>query len=159
VSSTQLERSTCALLRSGGYKLTPQRRAVLRVLCDSECHVTPAQLHAAVQRERDDVGLVTVYRTLQLLSSLDAVCEISMDGRQPTYLLRRPREHHHHLVCSGCGRVVDFTSEDIERLAQRLADETGFNIEGHILEMRGRCPACQSSAPSRSQGQGRATNR
>jgi Fur family ferric uptake transcriptional regulator len=133
-------------LRREGHKLTPQRRAVIKALIASPCHLAPAQLHAAVLRERSDVGLVTVYRTLRILADLDMVCEISVDGRQPTYFLRRPREHHHHLVCSSCGQVVDFTSKDVEKLALRLARDTGFAIEGHVLEFTGRCPACQGAA-------------
>ena len=133
-------------LRAGGYKLTPQRRAVVRALATSPRHLTPAQLHTAAQRETADVGLVTVYRTLHVLVDLNMVCEISVDGRQPTYLLRRPQKHHHHVVCSGCGRVVDFTSDDIERLGQRLARETSFVIEGHVLEFTGRCPNCREVA-------------
>ena len=78
-----------------------------------------------------------------MLAALDLVCEISVDGHQRTYLLRGPSEHHHHLVCSYCGRVVDFTTNDVERLQARLALETGFSIEDHIVEFVGRCAQCQ----------------
>ena len=143
-ASTQ--QTTLHALKQEGYKLTPQRRAVIKTLIESPCHLTPAQLHSAVLRERSDVGLVTVYRTLRVLTDLQMVCEISVDGRQPTYFLRRPQEHHHHLVCSSCGQVVDFTSKDVEQLARRLARDTGFAIEGHILEFTGLCPGCQETA-------------
>jgi len=146
MTPVSIEQTTLQALRREGYKLTPQRRAVIKALVDSPCHLTPAQLHAVVQRERSDVGLVTIYRALRVLADLHMVCEISVDGRQPTYFLRRPQEHHHHLVCSCCGQVVDFTSQDVERLAHRLAKDTGFKIEGHVLEFTGRCPACQASA-------------
>ncbi|MBN1856347.1 MAG: transcriptional repressor [Dehalococcoidia bacterium] len=137
------EREILKKLRADGHKLTPQRRAVVRALWLSHRHMTPAQVHTAVCEEREDVGLVTVYRTIRMLAEMDLVCEISTDGHQRTYLLRRPPEHHHHLVCSVCGRVVDFTSNDVERLQQRLASETGFSIESHIVEFVGRCVACQ----------------
>ena len=106
--------------------------------------MTTAELHAAAAAERSDVGLVTVYRTLHLLSELGLLCQLSPESRQPTYLLRRPEAHHHHLVCSGCGHVVDFTSGDVERLEARLTRETGYAIEGHVLEFTGRCPECRS---------------
>jgi len=106
--------------------------------------MTTTELHAAAAAERADVGLVTVYRTLHLLCALGLLCQLSPESRQPTYLLRRPEEHHHHLVCSSCGHVVDFTSHDVERLKTRLARETGYAIEGHILEFTGRCPNCRA---------------
>lgn len=135
-------------LRARGYKLTPQRRAVVRALATSHRHMTPAQVHAAAQKEIDDVGLVTVYRTIRTLADLDIVCEISTDGYQRSYLLRKPLEHHHHLVCSSCGCVVDFVSSDVERLQSRLARETGFRIDGHIVEFVGCCAQCRKSVHS-----------
>ena len=81
-----------------------------------------------------------------MLVELDLVCEISLDGQQRTYLIRRPHEHHHHLVCSDCGCVVDFTSSDVEHLQNRLASETGFKIESHTVEFIGRCARCQRLA-------------
>ena len=132
-------------LRTGGYKLTLQRRAVVRALATSDRHMTPAQVHTATREERDDVGLVTVCRTIRMLAELGIVCEISTDGRQRSYLLRRPPEHHHHLVCSSCGCVVDFVSSGVERLQSRLARETGFRIDGHIVEFVGCCTQCQNA--------------
>ncbi len=141
--ATTSEYGALKKLRARGHKLTPQRRAVVRALCLSNKHMTPAEVHEAACKERADVGLVTVYRTIRMLAALDLVCEISVDGHQRTYLLRGPSEHHHHLVCSHCGRVVDFTSNDVERLQARLALETGFSIEDHIVEFIGRCAPCQ----------------
>lgn len=132
------------VLRQHGYKNTPQRRAVVQALSETKSHVTPAQLHAAVRENTRDVGLVTVYRTLRILVDLGLACEISTDGRLPTYLLSRPTQHHHHLICSECGHVVDFTAEDVERLGRRLASETGYSIDSHVLEFVGVCPACRA---------------
>lgn len=146
MKATDSEPEILNKLRARGYKLTPQRRAVVRALAASDRHMTPAQLHAATSKERDDVGLVTVYRAIRMLAELDIVCEISTDGRQRSYLLRRPPEHHHHLVCSSCGHVVDFVSSDVERLQSRLARETGFRIDGHIVEFVGCCAQCRSIA-------------
>jgi len=143
MTSPEIERKVVDVLRRGGHKMTPQRKAVVRVLASSPRHMTTAELHAAAVTEQHDVGLVTVYRTLRLLSDLGLLCQLSPDSRLPTYLLRRPEEHHHHLVCSGCGQVVDFTSSDVERLQLRLARETGYHIEGHVLEFTGRCPDCR----------------
>lgn len=142
---SNLRRRALRTLRQGGYKLTPQRRAVVDALSTSASRLTPAQVHACVSRIAPEVGLVTVYRTLRILVDLDVVCEISVDGRQPTYLLSRPKEHHHHIVCTSCGRVVDFTSDAIEKLGRRLAAETGYSVQGHVLEFSGTCPGCREA--------------
>lgn len=136
------ERSTLAALRQRGHKLTPQRRAVLRAIAGSHDHVTPAELHRRVREEQPRIGLVTVYRTLELMAEMGLVCELNSGGHR-SYLLRRPAAHHHHLICSACGRVVDFTGCDLGGLERRLSAETGFRMEGHLLEFRGRCPQCQ----------------
>jgi Fur family ferric uptake transcriptional regulator len=57
--------------------------------------------------------------------------------------MRRPSEHHHHLICSDCGAVEDFTDCDLSKLEQRLSRETSFDIEGHLLEFTGRCRDCR----------------
>jgi len=90
-----------------------------------------------------DIGLVTIYRTLDLLNELNLVCRVhAPDGRR-SYMMRRPTGHHHHLVCSGCGKVVDFTGCALADLEQRLSKETRFDIKGHLLEFYGLCPDCR----------------
>jgi len=133
-------------MRRHGFKLTPQRRAILRVIKDSPDHLTPAAIYEAVNRETPGIGLVTVYRTLNILSDLGLICEIHVAGGGRSYLLRRPKEHHHHLVCSACGKVVDFTGCDLGKMEARLTRETGFNIEAHLLEFLGLCPRCQQQS-------------
>lgn len=130
-------------IRQRGHKLTPQRRAILDAIAESHDHLTPAEIHEKVQRRHSNIGLVTIYRTIDLLSEMGLICEVHSGGNCHSYLLRRPSEHHHHLICSGCGTVVDFTSCDLGGLEQRLSDETGFDISGHLLEFSGRCRSCQ----------------
>lgn len=134
-----------SVLRQRGYKLTRQRRIVLDVIAQSREHLTPAAIHERVRRERPEIGLVTIYRTLELLVNLGLVCEVHMGGSGRSYLMR-PSEHHHHLVCADCGKVVDFTSCGLEALEQRLRRETGFKIGGHLLEFTGRCRDCGQAA-------------
>jgi len=133
------------ILRQNGYRLTPQRHAILRAIAGSHDHMTPAEICERVRKENPKVGLVTVYRVINLLTELKLVCRVNLRGNSQSYLMRRPLEHHHHLVCSQCGRVVDFTDCDLSYLEQRLSRETGFKIEGHLLEIYGRCPECAVS--------------
>lgn len=139
-------RKIAGILRREGYKITPQRRAVLQVIARSHDHLSPAELFERVRQEHPGTGRVTVYRTLELLEGLDLICTVHADDNQRSYLMRRPAGHHHHLVCSSCGKVVDFTTCELNRLQSELARDTGFAIDSHVLEFHGRCRACQHSA-------------
>jgi Fur family ferric uptake transcriptional regulator len=136
------ERRILATLRRHGFKLTPQRRAVIRIIASTPDHPTPAALYERARQAYPNVGLVTIYRTLDLLSRLELICELHAGGSCRSYTISTP-EHHHHLICSDCGEVIDFTGYDLTELEQRLRRETGFEIEGHLLEFIGRCRACQ----------------
>jgi Fur family ferric uptake transcriptional regulator len=132
-----------AAVRKHGYKLTPQRRAVIKAIADTHEHMTPSELHDKVRRDYPGIGLVTVYRTMDILADIGLICELHSGGNCRSYLLRRPAEHHHHLICSECGQVVDFTDCDLSDIERRLSRDTGFEMESHLLEFLGRCPACQ----------------
>ena len=136
-------RKIATVLREHGFKMTPQRRAVLKLIVQSHDHFTPATLHERVKREYPGIGIVTIYRTIEMLSDLGLICCVYGEGNYRSYLIRRPEAHHHHLVCSGCKKVIEFTDCDIDELEQRLSRKTGFMIEGHLLEVWGRCPDCR----------------
>ncbi len=130
------------MLTQKGYKLTAQRRAVIDVVVSSSEHLAPAALYERVRRTHPAIGLVTVYRTLEMLSELGLICRVHRGGKSRSYTLAL-LGHHHHLVCSRCGTVADFTGCDLEELQQRLSQDTGFKIEGHLLQFVGDCRNCQ----------------
>jgi Fur family ferric uptake transcriptional regulator len=138
------ERKITTELRRQGYKLTPQRQSVIDTIIASQDLLTPARIYEKVIREHPDIGLVTVYRTLELLSRLGLICELHASGNCPTYTASNP-EHHHHLICSACGKVVDFMGHDLESLEDRLTRESGFRIQNHVLEFIGVCSVCQET--------------
>ena len=138
------ERRLIAALRQHGYKLTPQRRAVIQTIAANQDHLTPAAIYERVHKENPDIGLVTVYRTLEILNKLNLICELHTGEGCPSYTLGAA-EHHHHLICDSCGRVVDFPECDISGLEQKLAEETRFKINRHVLEFMGLCQECQQS--------------
>lgn len=129
------------LLRHHGFKITPQRRTILSAITHSHEHLTPAAIYERVCREHR-IGLVTIYRTLDILTKLGLICEVHAGDNCRSYLIRRPSGHHHHLICSDCGTVIDFTDCDLSELEQRLAKETSFKINGHLLEFVGQCRNC-----------------
>jgi len=148
IAMTLTQNKITSMLRQRGYKITPQRRAVLNTIALSHDHLTPAAIYEKVHEEHPDIGLVTVYRTLDILAELGLICEVHSGGNCRSYLMRRPSEHHHHLICSDCGAVVDFTDCDLGELEQRISRETSFEIEGHLLEFTGRCRDCSKKMSS-----------
>ena len=132
-------------LRRRGYKITPQRRTIIGAILDTREHLTPAAIHERVSREHACIGLVTVYRTLETLAELGLICETHAGGSCRSYLMRRPSGHHHHLICSDCGKVLDFTDCNLGELERRLAREKKFKINGHLLEFLGQCRQCRKN--------------
>ncbi len=136
------ERKVVASLRQYGYKLTPQRLAVIRAITSSQDHLTPATIYQKVHQDHPNIGLVTIYRTLEILAELELICELHAGGICRSYTISTP-EHHHHLICSNCGIVIDSTGHNLSELEQSLYKESGFRIDGYLLEFFGLCQACQ----------------
>jgi Fur family transcriptional regulator, ferric uptake regulator len=132
------------ILRENGYKITPQRRALLKVIASHHDHLSPEAIYEIAKQEYPSIGRVTVYRTLELLNTLNLVCRVHAPDGCHSYMMRRPTGHHHHLVCSQCGKAVDFTGCDLSQLEKDLVEKTGFTIAGHLLELYGICHECQS---------------
>jgi len=95
-----------------------------------------------VYQVQPDIGLTTIYRTLRILARLKLVCELHAGDSCRSYTISAPG-HHHHLICSNCGKVVDFPGCELEETQQILAKQAGFRIDGHLLEFIGLCPDCQ----------------
>ncbi len=132
-----------------GYRLTGPREAVTTAVLLRQEPFTSAELWQAIQAEAPAIGRATVFRTLDLLVRLGVVQRIHADaetGRCHAYLACDV-DHHHHLICSGCGTVTDFHEEAaLDALARLIAQRTDYRIEGHRLELIGRCPACQMAS-------------
>ena len=130
-----------SMLRKKGYRVTPQRRAILEVITKNRSHLSIAAIHDRVVKKHKDIGLVTVYRLIEVLLKLGLVCKVNVKGGTD-YILRRPQGHHHHLVCNECGKVVDFSNCDLGALEGELSAKSGFVISEHLLEFRGKCRLC-----------------
>jgi Fur family ferric uptake transcriptional regulator len=139
------EKKIAVALSERGYKLTPQRRAIIRVIATSSDHLTPAAVYERVYQDHPHIGLVTVYRTLEILAQIGFARRIHGEGGCHSYVAALPG-HRHHLVCSNCGTVIDFPGCDLSELERSLSRQTGFKIESHLLEFLGRCQDCQKKA-------------
>lgn len=121
-------------MRGGGYKATPQRVAILEALA-AEQHQSMGEL----RRRCPGVGIVTVYRTLDLLDSLGIVRRLDL-GDGTRYELAE--DHHHHMVCESCGDVSEFDECPLDPF--RLpSTASGFEVRSHSVEVYGRCAACK----------------
>jgi len=130
-------------LRLHGYKLTKARRAVIQALADAGTPLDISDLHHQAQAVAADLGLVTVYRTLEVLETLDLVRPVHMVNNYHGYAIATPG-HTHHVVCQNCRTVVEIEGCDISPFLNRVRQQTGFAITGHWLEVEGLCPNCQA---------------
>ena len=89
------ERKVVAALRQHGYKLTPQRRVVIRVIASNQEHNTPSAIYEKVHRDQPSIGLVTIYRTLEILTKLNLICELHAGDSCRSYTISAPGHHHH----------------------------------------------------------------
>ena len=129
-------------LRSAGYKITPPRLAVLEVISQEGEHLNPNEILGRTQAIRPGLGRATVYRTLEILTQLGIVRPIYVGESGPMYI--RAEGGHHHLVCSACGRIIDFDQCVAEEMVQELRERFGFEITSHLLEFYGLCAECRN---------------
>ena len=136
------------MIREMGLKVTPQRVAILEALTSDRMHVTAQEVFEKVRKEDPNIGFATVYRFLRKLSENHFVTEVRMGGLPARYELT-PNNHHDHLTCIQCGKIVEFENQTIEKLQTEVAKAHGFQLTSHILELYGRCPQCQKMASPR----------
>ena len=132
-------------LNQQGLRLTRPRKEVAAILKDSKVPLTPQTIHQRAIARNSDIGLVSVYRTLDLLSELDLVRRVHGQNECHGYVFASPG-HHHHLVCRRCGKAVEFPgSGELTEFIEQIEDETGFKITEHILQLYGLCQKCQEN--------------
>jgi Fur family ferric uptake transcriptional regulator len=135
-------------LRSAGHKVTPQRVTIIKYFLESTEPVTPVSLYEKIHRIDPEIGEVTVYRTLNILSEMGLICMFHNGDNTHSYI-SRPPEHHGHLICSLCGRVVNFTNCNVAETEAQLVADTGFRIIDHRLDFYGICPDCNKKPDSK----------
>ena len=137
--------------RGCGYRLTTGREAIFNVLSRHSGHLSAEDIYMKVHPVYPNVGLTTVYRTLDVLSSLGLVSKLDFgDGRARYEMIQGPKEsnHHHHLVCTKCNRVIDyddFIDEEVELLKETekgLGKKYNFKITNHVIQFYGLCSKC-----------------
>ncbi|MBC6936727.1 MAG: transcriptional repressor [Chloroflexi bacterium] len=130
-------------LRAAGHKLTHARLSVLRVLEESGGHVTSAEVLERVSALDASIGRASVFRTLDLFTSLLIVRPTYIDSSvTPTYVLM-PEGHHHHIICTNCNRVIEFEDCCLSEMTAELEARLGVKLTGHLVEFYGLCDRCR----------------
>jgi Fur family ferric uptake transcriptional regulator len=128
-------------LTDKGYRMTPQRLLIVSAIEDSDGHVSAEEIYAQVVAKYPHVNISTVYRTLELLKELGLVTETDFGEGRVRY---HPAEkgHHHHLVCTECGAIIDLDESSLSSLKRMLLREYKFNANLKHLAIFGRCHKC-----------------
>ncbi len=135
-------------LNQAGWRVTMPRRVVLRVLQQARRPLSPQEIHARGRRIHPSLGLVSVYRALEVLEQAGLVRRVHREARCDGYILASPG-HHHVLICRRCGRAVEFPgAEDLSGLIDQVERRTGFRVEDHLLQLIGLCAPCRGSGPA-----------
>lgn len=127
-------------LEARGYRVTPSRRAVIAAVLQQRDHFSVDEV---LHRCRG-AGRATVFRTVRLLTESGVICRVLLEDGSLHYRVSH-RGHHHHLVCTGCGSVQDLDQCAITDIVREVSSASGYEIEGHWLELYGRCAACRTA--------------
>lgn len=133
-----------AYMNKKGLRNTSQRRVIAETFFAGPAHVTIEELLASVREEDSRIGYATVYRTLKLFTECGIAAERNFGDGPSRYELSDSvsHEHHDHLICLECGKIIEFHDERIEKLQAQLTKELGFKIKSHKHEIYGHCSDC-----------------
>jgi Fur family ferric uptake transcriptional regulator len=130
-------------IRSKGLRYTPQRERILDIFLSTERHVSVDELYRLVKKRYPDVGYVTVYRTMKLLSECGLCGEIDFGDGILRFEHKYGHEHHDHLICTKCGKFIEVMEPEIEKLQDKLAKKHSFMSTNHKLQIFGICRRCR----------------
>jgi Fur family ferric uptake transcriptional regulator len=140
-----------SILKEKGLKVTRQRVLILEVLskCEDK-HLTAEEIYELVRKELPEIGLATVYRTIQLLLSLDLIESVQIGDGYVRYEIGRmdakSSHHHHHLICLECGKVMSFTDDLLDELEKKIMKDVSFQVVNHEVKLLGYCKECREKA-------------
>lgn len=139
------------ILKDHGLKVTNQRIAVLNVFLEHEgAHLSVEEIYDFVKRENPEIGLATVYRTVQLLSELELIDKVNLDDGYVRYEIgamdgEKTHHHHHHLICLSCGNVFAFGEDMLDSLEEHISRTQGFKVVNHEVKLFGYCANCREN--------------
>lgn len=127
------------------FKFTPQRESILKTLIENRGkHLSAEEVYDNTREKNPEIGLATVYRTLDLLSEVDILQKLNFEDGKVRYEFKDERaHHHHHLICLKCGSVSEFEGDLLDSLEKAITHKTGFYVTNHKLKFYGYCNKCQ----------------
>ena len=132
------------IVKQKGLKYTEQREIVLNILIHAEDHLTAEEVYNEIKSENgaSNIGIATVYRALSFLEEVDLITSINF-GTEGKKYESNAKSHHDHLICTECGKIIEFLDEEIEKRQDRIAKKNKFKITSHSMQLYGLCSDCQ----------------
>jgi Fur family ferric uptake transcriptional regulator len=133
-------------LKAKDYKITPQRKIIINTFAENmEKHLSAEDVYQIVKYSHPEIGLATIYRTLDLLAELQILKKINFGDGKTRYEFSEDNDHHHHhLICLECEKVTEFEDDLLESLETVISKRNGFKIVDHQLKFYGYCKDCQN---------------
>lgn len=136
-------------IQEQGLKRTAQRELILDVFLRTEKHLSSEDLYRLVREQDPNIGQTTVYRTLKLLSEAGLAREVRFGDGRTHYEHNYKHQHHDHMICSQCGKIIEFFSAELEAIQDAMAAKHRFEVTQHLLRIIGICAECRRKARDR----------
>ena len=133
-------------IQKKGLKRTSQRDLILDVFLRTEDHLSSEDLYRLVKNEDPTVGQTTVYRTLKLLTEAGLAREVRFGDGRAHYEHNYKHQHHDHMICSSCGKIIEFFSAELEAIQDAMAAKHKFEVQQHLLRIIGLCSECRRAS-------------
>ena len=131
------------ILKSSGFKLTPKRRSVIGLFIKERRTLAPQEVHRKLKQVIRPLGLPTIYRILEELSSIGVLVSVVSDERLLSYALcSKPQEHHHHFICRSCKKIEEVAYCGLADAERAIQKKLGCRIDAHLFQVEGVCGAC-----------------
>ena len=134
------------IVKQKGLKYTEQREIVLSILLHAKEHLTAEEVYNEIKKEHKEsnIGIATVYRALSFLEEVDLITSITFgtDGKKYE---SNSKSHHYHLICTECGKIIEFIDDEIEKRQDKIAKKNKFKITSHSMQLYGTCEVCQEA--------------
>jgi Fur family ferric uptake transcriptional regulator len=132
-------------IQKWGLRRTAQRDLILEVFLSTEEHLSSEDLYWLIHKKDSGVGHTTVYRTLKLLTDAGLAREVRLGDGRTYYEHHFDHEHHDHMICTECGQIIEFFSQEIEELQDEMAKINNFKPTHHLMRILGICKDCQKN--------------
>ena len=133
-------------LKDAGLKVTHPRTKILDILqSNPEMHLSADEIHNKLVDHNESIGLATVYRVLTQLEVAGLIQKNQFSDNQSSYEIKK--QHHDHLICTKCGKIIEFMNDDLETLQEKISDKYQFRLDSHVMTLFGVCKdgKCQKS--------------